>query len=76
VLGAADEAGTLGAADGAADGTTVGSGVGEDVQAARAPNMASDRVIVAIARFIWNLEAATGQLDWPSDQRIQPASGR
>jgi len=67
VLGAVDEAGALGAVDGATDGVRVGTGVGDVVQAVTPPNMASDRVMVAIARFIWNLQGESGQLHWPSD---------
>jgi len=55
-LGAADEAGLLGAADGATDGTTVGAtvgvGVGDVVQAPSVMNRDRDRVTAAIARFI------------------------
>ena len=59
MLGAADDAGALGAAegatDGATDGATVGARVGDEVvvQAATAPNRATDSRATANARFIW-----------------------
>ena len=70
-LGAVDDAGALGATDGATegatDGTIVGAGVGEEVQAAKAVNIESDRVTAAIARFIWILRGESGHLYWPSN---------
>jgi hypothetical protein len=62
--GADDEAGTLGATDGAREGATDGiggTGVGDEVHAARAVNRDSDNVMVAMARFIWNLQEHVGQ---------------
>jgi hypothetical protein len=66
----ADDAGVLGAPDGLADGATdgateglrLGAGVGEVVQPARAAKRETDRVTVAIARFIRSLQGETGQL--------------
>jgi hypothetical protein len=70
-LGAANDAGALGATDGVAkgatDGAMVGAGVGEEVQAAKAVNIESDRVTAAIARFIGILRAESGRLHRPSN---------
>jgi hypothetical protein len=50
---------------------TVGAGVGEEVQAAKAVNIESDRVTVAIARFIGILRGESGQLHRPSNERLR-----
>ena len=54
----------LGATDGATEGATDGAGgtgVGDEVHAAKAVNRDSDSVMVAMARFISNLQDRVGQ---------------